>query len=312
MIPTATSRIEGIASLQHHDLVTGEAIVGPNLLEQRHRAPRRSARSTASSRTTSSAPSRPRLPALNRTPLGSEAARNRIPASRGAPSGAPSTPASARTAARIHRNPGHLPSTATSRAASTRRVRCPRTPAHRAVLAPSTTYSPHRVRRGQRPVRPPASHRDGHLRTGAECGAPANLPVPAERNGPGNRPVTHRVKRPGGSAARQRARAARNRVAGCNLTRGQTHRRPCRFHERELTAAGCAGRESDSRKSCATRAQNTPVWRLTARAAYFGRSGSPVSAEVDRRFRLKWITFGRSGSVPAEVDHPVWGVSARR
>ena len=36
--------------------------------------------------------------------------------------------------------------------------------------------------------------------------------------------------------------------------------------------------------------------------AYFGRSGSPVSAEVDRRFRPKWITFGRSGSLSAEVD----------
>jgi len=44
MILTATSRIEGIVILRHHDLVTGEAIVGGNVLEERHRAPRRSAR----------------------------------------------------------------------------------------------------------------------------------------------------------------------------------------------------------------------------------------------------------------------------
>ena len=43
MILTHTSRIEGIVILQHHDLVTGEAILGANLLEQRHRTPRRSA-----------------------------------------------------------------------------------------------------------------------------------------------------------------------------------------------------------------------------------------------------------------------------
>ena len=42
MFLTATSRIDGIAVLQHH-LVTGEAIVGRNVLEERHRAPRRSA-----------------------------------------------------------------------------------------------------------------------------------------------------------------------------------------------------------------------------------------------------------------------------
>ncbi len=44
MTLTATSRIEGIAILQHHDLVTAEAIVDANVLEERHRAPRRSAR----------------------------------------------------------------------------------------------------------------------------------------------------------------------------------------------------------------------------------------------------------------------------
>ena len=65
MILTATSRIEGNVILRHHDLVTGEAIVGGNVLEERHRAPRRSARRPAPSRTTSSAHSRPRLPALN-------------------------------------------------------------------------------------------------------------------------------------------------------------------------------------------------------------------------------------------------------
>ena len=64
MILTDTSRIEGIAILQHH-LVTGEAIIGANVLEQRHRAPRRSARQAAPSRTTASADSRPRLSAPN-------------------------------------------------------------------------------------------------------------------------------------------------------------------------------------------------------------------------------------------------------
>ena len=64
MILTATSRIEGIAILQHH-LVTGEAIIGAYLLEQRHRVPRRSARRAAPSRTTSSAHSRARLSAPN-------------------------------------------------------------------------------------------------------------------------------------------------------------------------------------------------------------------------------------------------------
>ena len=64
MILTATSRIEGIAILQHH-LVTGEAIIGANVIEQPHRAPRRPARRAAPSRTSSSAHSRPRLSAPN-------------------------------------------------------------------------------------------------------------------------------------------------------------------------------------------------------------------------------------------------------
>ena len=44
MILTATSRIEGMRILQHHDMVTGGAIVGANVFGERHRAPRRSAR----------------------------------------------------------------------------------------------------------------------------------------------------------------------------------------------------------------------------------------------------------------------------
>ena len=48
--------------LQHHDIVTGEAIVAGNVLEERHRAARRSARRAAPSRTTSSERNRPRLP----------------------------------------------------------------------------------------------------------------------------------------------------------------------------------------------------------------------------------------------------------
>ena len=167
MIPTATSRIEGIAILQHHDLVTGEAIVGPNLLEQRHRAPRRSARSTASSRTTSSAPSRPRLPALNRTPLGSEAARNRIPASRGAPSGAPSTPASARTGARIHRNPGHLPEYSDFKGCQYAPSAMPPN-----ACAPSGPRAEHNVQPAPSPPRPA---------TGTPSGIPPRRPSPDRR-----------------------------------------------------------------------------------------------------------------------------------
>ena len=51
-----------------------------------------------------------------------------------------------------------------------------------------------------------------------------------------------------------------------------------------------------------------------AQRAYFGRCGSPISAEVDHLFRSKWITdFGGSGSLSAELDHPVSGiVSAHR
>ena len=44
MILTATSRIERMRILQHHDMVTGGAIVGANVFGERHRAPRRSAR----------------------------------------------------------------------------------------------------------------------------------------------------------------------------------------------------------------------------------------------------------------------------
>ena len=56
------------------------------------------------------------------------------------------------------------------------------------------------------------------------------------------------------------------------------------------------------------------VGQPAALGAYFGRSGSLVSAEVDRLFRSKWITdFGGSGSLSAEVDHPVSGIlSAHR
>ena len=51
------------------------------------------------------------------------------------------------------------------------------------------------------------------------------------------------------------------------LTGGQTHPRPCRSHERELTAAGCAGRESGTAERVAPgREQNVPV-RPTACAA---------------------------------------------
>ena len=330
MILTATSRIEGIAILRHHDLVTGEAIVGGNVLEERHRAPRRSARRPAPSRTTSSAHSRPRLPALNAsrertgtqpdTLLKGRTQRRAVNAGERAHGGAhPSKSGPTRRPYVTEQHPRATKqyaawATAPSsphfqRAASTRRVQCPRTPAHRAVLASSTTYSPTapspprppsatppgmiltmtsgiegrrillyhdlvigeaivgagrratrfnrrhcdtRNRSGNAPSRtapsrlPPGpsttptttefapsstahqnapgaprladrspgratatrTHRDGHLQTGAECGAPANPPVPAECNGPGNRPGRHRVTRPGRRAATQPERTA--------------------------------------------------------------------------------------------------------
>ena len=227
---TATSRIEGIAILQHHDLVTGEGIVGANHLEERHRAPRRSAtRPHRAGRPPGHTAVRGCPPELNASrERGGTQTHTRL---KGAPSGAPIVPASTHTAARIHRNPGrragrmhratapghqavrcsgdrteqhadqdrvhteqdtfssthpvrrrfktlrqdhrqrparaqtpsfrNAPSTATSRAASTRRVRCPLTPAHRAVLAPGTTYSPHAPSR----PRPPSATPTGMILT---------------------------------------------------------------------------------------------------------------------------------------------------
>ena len=350
MILTATSRIEGIAILRHDDLVTGEAIVGGNVLEERHRAPRRSARRPAPSRTTSSPHSRPRLPALNAsrertgtqldTRLKGRTQRRAVNAGERAHGGAhPSKPGPTRRPYVTEQQPratkqyaawATAPSSPHFRGAASRhRVQCPRTPAHRAVLASSTTYSPTapspprppsatppgliltttsgiegrrillyhdlvigeaivgagrratrfnrrhcdtRNRSGNAPSRPAPSrlppgpsttptttesapsstahqnapgaprsadrspgratatrtHRDGHLQPGAECGAPAYPPVPAECDGPGNRPGTHRVTRPGRRAATQpETTAPENRR---HATDGRaTHPRPCRF-----------------------------------------------------------------------------------
>ena len=97
-----------------------------------------------------------------------------------------------RTQTPIFRN---APSTATSKAVSTRRGQCPRTPAHRAVLAPSTPYRPNAPSRprpasGTPPGIPPRRPSPDRRRVWRA----ANLPVPAECNGPGNLPGTHRVK----------------------------------------------------------------------------------------------------------------------
>ena len=61
-------------------------------------------------------------------------------------------------------------------------------------------------------------------------------------------------------------------------------------------------------------AQGNGLFAARQPHAYFGRCGSPISAEVDHLFRSKWITdFGGSGSLSAELDHPVSGiVSAHR
>ena len=182
MILTATSRIEGNAILRHHDLVTGEAIVGGNVLEERHRAPRRSARRPARSRTTSSAHSRPRLPALERLSGANRHATGHPP--QGAHPAARRQRRRARTRRRAsieiratagRTSPGNSPGPPSStllgrphRAAhifkglaSTRRVQCPRTPAHRAVLASSTTHSP----TAPSPPRPPSATPRGMILT---------------------------------------------------------------------------------------------------------------------------------------------------
>ena len=103
--------------LQHHNIVTGEAIVASNVIKQRHRAARRSARRPAASRTTSSERSRPRLPRTEPSALfRSEALRQRMAAvKRRTQRRADTMPASAHTAARIHRRSGpprrsHAPS----------------------------------------------------------------------------------------------------------------------------------------------------------------------------------------------------------
>ena len=76
--------------LQHHDIVTGEASVAGNVLEERHRAARRSARRAAPSRTTSSERNRPRLPRTEPSaPSGARRHASGWPPSRGAHSGAP-------------------------------------------------------------------------------------------------------------------------------------------------------------------------------------------------------------------------------
>ena len=79
----------------------------------------------------------------------------------------------------------------------------------------------------------------------------------------------------------------------------------------DVFASGRASR--DSEHEATIRDLHAKIGELTV-DAYFGGSGSPVSAEVDHRFRSKWITdFGGSGSLSAEVDHPVSGVvSAHR
>ena len=58
-------------------------------------------------------------------------------------------------------------------------------------------------------------------------------------------------------APRSQRRPPREPGRGTQLTGGQTHRRPCRSHERELTAAGCAGRESGTAESVAPAGNKT-------------------------------------------------------
>lgn len=103
MILTATSCIEGSAILQHHDLVTAEAIVDGGI---EHQARQRGGRTEQDDLL------RTQPPEVARTALNASRERGGTQpdtASRGAPSGGPSTPASAHTAARIHRNPGRRP-----------------------------------------------------------------------------------------------------------------------------------------------------------------------------------------------------------
>ena len=138
----------------------------------------------------------------------------------------------------LFRNP---PSTATSKAGSTRRVQCPRTPAHRAVLAPSTTYRPN----APSPPRPAS---------GTPPGIPPRRPISGQAPSVARREPasTRRVQRPreparyapseGGqedAPPRSERRPPRKREAACNLTGGQRTGNRVVFHEPALTAAGC-------------------------------------------------------------------------
>ena len=250
MIRTATSRIERIAILQHHDLVTAEAIVDATSLRSgiEHHAGQRGGRTEQDDLL------RTQPPEVARTERLSEARRHATGyPPQGVHPAAPSAPASAHTAAcrtPFLNAPGaapfqdatpgpptalcthtHAPSSGARRvqrlSKAAVRAECnasERLRIERSSRQAQPTARTHRVRRGQRAVRHPASHRDGHLQTGAECGAPANLPVPAGCNGPGNLPGTHRVKQPGRRAATQRKRTrdrvvSRARTNCCRLRR---------------------------------------------------------------------------------------------
>ena len=136
---------------------------------------------------------------------------------------------------------------------------------HRAQRTARTHPSPPRPASGTPPGIPPRRPSPDRRRVSRA----ANLPVPAECNGPGNLPGTHQVK-----AVRKTRRhatsdgPAQETGGGMQPDGRATHRRPCRFHEPALTAAGCPGRESRTgEKRSARREQDAPLRRLIACAA---------------------------------------------
>ena len=128
-------------------------------------------------------------------------------ASRGAPGGLPSTPASAHTAARIHRNPGRRP-------VHTHREQQPRATRQCATraTAPSSTPIRDRVHTEQGDATPtaPGTHRDEPLKGTHRAYLPRNPAGQAASKRPAT--GTHRLSRDATRAERP-ARADRNQDA---------------------------------------------------------------------------------------------------
>ncbi len=256
MILTATSRIEGIAILQYHDLVTAEAIVDANVLEDRHQAPRRSARRPHRAARPPPHTAARGLPALNASrERGGTQPDNHLKA---CTQRRASAPASAHTAARIHRNPGRRP-------VRTHREQQPRATRQYVTRAPAPSSTPirtestaeqdtfpQRTRRGAvsrrytRPPTAPCTHTNAPLQERAEYSDfkgttyhpnPPSPPRPASGTPPGIPP-----RRP--SPDRRRVWRAREPAS---TRRVQRPREPARYAPSEAAPKTRRHAASDGR-----------------------------------------------------------------